>query len=261
MTRTALSCAMLALGGVALLPGVAAAGDPDGDRNWAVQITPYLWAAGIDGDVSPFKAAPTISIEKSFSDVLDDLNFGGFVNLYARYDKFIFNGDVMYVDTTDSKVIGSLPLLGPTPGLSADVDTVQFTSTLEAGYRVYESPQVTFDVLGGARIWSISNDVTVKYAGFSRSHGEDFSWVDPVIGARAFVNLSDRFSFLFQGDIGGFGVGSDFTWQALATVNYNLTDKWTLSAGYKALSVDYDSDGHVFDTTLSGPVVGATFRF
>ena len=40
-----------------------------------------------------------------------------------------------------------------------------------------------------------------------------------------------------------------------------LTDALSASAGYKALSVDYDEDGHVFDATLRGPVLGLTWRF
>ena len=55
----------------------------DVSPTWALQITPYMWAAGIKGDISPFRRAPTIGIEKSFSDVMDDLNFGGFVNVWA----------------------------------------------------------------------------------------------------------------------------------------------------------------------------------
>jgi hypothetical protein len=233
----------------------------DPTSGWVFQVTPYLWAAGIKGDISPFKAAPTISIDKSFSDIFEDLNFGGFVNFYARKDRFVFNGDVMYVNTTDNKVIGALPVIGPTPGLSADVDTVEFTSTLQAGYRLYDTPQLTFDLFAGGRIWYISNDVTVKYAGFSRSYGESFAWVDPIVATRIFYNATDKLSFLFQGDIGGFGAASDFTWQALGTVNYTINDKWAVSAGYKVLSVDYEKDGHVFDTTLSGPVLGTTYRF
>ncbi|GIL01077.1 MAG: hypothetical protein BroJett030_09760 [Alphaproteobacteria bacterium] len=66
---------------------------------------------------------------------------------------------------------------------------------------------------------------------------------------------------LLYGDYGGFGVGADSTWQLLATLNYNLTDRKTLSLGYKTLAVDYSNAGHVFDTTLSGPVVALTFRF
>jgi len=33
------------------------------------------------------------------------------------------------------------------------------------------------------------------------------------------------------------------------------------SAGYKVLDVDYDRDGHVYKTRLSGPVAGLTWRF
>jgi hypothetical protein len=228
---------------------------------WALQITPYLWAAGIHGDISPFRRAPTLSVDKSFSDIMEDLNLGGFIDVWGRYDRFGFSGDLMYVDTTDSHTLGALPVVGPTPGLSADVDTVEFQTTLKAGYRVYDGEDASFDVLAGARFWHISNDLHVRYAGFSRSYGEDFGWVDPVIGFRAFYNLTPRLSLQGQADFGGFGVGSDHTWQALATINYVFSDRLSASAGYKLLNVDYESDGHVFDTTLRGPVVGLTFRF
>ena len=56
-------------------------------------------------------------------------------------------------------------------------------------------------------------------------------------------------------------MGARRTWQALGTLNYVLTDHLSASAGYKALAVDYNEDGHVFDATLSGPVLGLTWRF
>ncbi|MER9200892.1 hypothetical protein NKJ28_27520 [Mesorhizobium sp. M0145] len=127
--------------------------------------------------------------------------------------------------------------------------------------RVLDTPQFTFDALAGARVWYISNDVTVQYAGFSLSREEDFGWVDPVIGARAFYNITDRLSVMAQADIGGFGVGADFTWQVLGIVNYLLTDHFSVSAGYKHLAIDHDDEGYVFDATLSGPVLGITYRF
>jgi len=228
---------------------------------WALQVTPYLWAAGLKGDISPFRRGPTISVEKSVSDVMDHLNVGGFLDIWGRYDRLVFSGDVMYVNTTDSHVIGALPVIGATPGLSADVDTVQFSATLKGGYRVYDDQDLTLDVLAGMRIWHISNDVTVNYGTFSRSYGEDFGWVDPVIGFRAFYKVTPKFSVHAQADIGGFGAGSDHTWQALATANYAFTDHLSVSAGYKILDVDYDSDGHVFDSTLKGPILGLTYRF
>lgn len=231
----------------------------------ALQITPYLWAAGLDGALSPFRRAPTIGVEKSFSDIMDDLNFGGFVNVWGRYDRFVLSGDVMYVNTTESHTSGPLPPLPvpipPGTVVNGSVDTEQFMATLQGGYRVVETPRFTLDALGGVRFWHISNEVTVSALGMSRRYGESFGWVDPVAGARAFLGLTDRLSVQAHADIGGFGAGSDLTWSALATVNYVLNDRFSVSAGYKVLDVDYDRNGHVYDARLSGPVLGATLRF
>ena len=243
--------------------------------NWALQITPYMWAAGLEGNISPFRRAPTIHIEKSFSDVMDDLNFGGFVNIWGRYDRFVFSGDVMYINTTDSHGTGPLPALQipglgvpipPGANVDARVDTEQFTATFQGGYRLLETPQFTLDALAGARFWYISNDVTVTAShpaigSRTASHGEDFGWIDPVVGVRAFLPLTDKLSFQAQADVGGFGAGADLTWSALATVNYIFTGNLSASVGYKVLDVDYDHDGHVFDAQLSGPVLGMTYRF
>lgn len=259
----------LAAAFVGALAGAAHAEEPDTSptaRLWSLQVTPYLWASGISGDISPFRGAPTIGIDKSFSDILENLNVGGFVNVWARYDRFVFSADVMYVNTTDSHVTGPLPGYGPFPpggNISADVDTSQFTSTLAAGYRLYQSPAFTFDALAGARIWQISNKVTGTYsfAPYTVSHEESFGWVDPIIAVRGFFNATDKVSTMVQADVGGFGAGSDNTWQVLATINYAFRPNMAISAGYKYLHVDYDKDGYVFDTDLSGPVLGFTYRF
>ena len=242
--------------------------------DWAFQATGYLWATGLNGNISPFQRAPTLHVEKSFSDVMDDLNFGGFLNIWGRYDRFVVSGDMMYVDTTDSKAAGPLPAL-QIPGspnlpagaaIDANVDTQEFMATLQAGYRIIDADRFSLDALAGARFWHISNDVAVTAShpligSVSATHRESFGWVDPVIGARAFFSLTDKLSVQGQVDIGGFGAGSDLTWSALATVNYIFTDTLSVSAGYKVLDVDYSHDGYVFDSRLSGPVLGLTYRF
>ncbi|MBK5344734.1 hypothetical protein JFU48_25645 [Pseudomonas sp. TH49] len=252
---------------------VAEAHVPVEHQNWALQVTPYIWAAGLDGHVSPFQQGPTIGVEKSFSDVMDDLNFGGFINIWARYDRFVFSGDIMYVDTTDIHVIGPLPALSipgvgvipPGGNIDAKVDTKQFTATFMGGYRVIDSPQFTLDALAGARLWHISNNVklTGSLGGLSESasYDESFGWVDPLVGLRAFLPLTEKLSLQGQADIGGFGVGSDFTWSALVTVNYVFRDSLSASLGYKVLDVDYHHNGHVYDTRLSGPALGVTYGF
>ncbi|WP_338446994.1 hypothetical protein V5F89_04160 [Pelagerythrobacter marensis] len=259
----ALAAALFFLGATAAYaadpaPPEEAPPEPAPSSGWVVQVTPYVWAAGMEGDVSPFRRAPTIHVEKDFSDVLDDLNVGGFVNFRARKDRFVIAGDIMYANLTESAVAGPIPIVG---AIGADYDTAQFAAALQAGYRLHDTPQFTFDVLAGARFWHLWNDLNVSVAGRTRTIENDFGWIDPVVGARAHVRVNDKVSFLAQGDMGGFGAGSDFTSQGLVTVNYAFNDKIALSAGYKALFVDYEDDGRVFDTTLSGPVVGLTYRF
>lgn len=246
---------------------------PLGRQNWALQVTPYIWAARLDGRVSPFQRGPTISVEKPFSEVVDDLNFGGFINVWGRYERFVLSGDIMYVDTTDIHNVGPLPafsipglgVIPPGGNIDAKVDTKQFTATLMGGYRVIDAPGFSIDALAGARVWHISNSVKVtgSLGGLrkSASYHESFGWVDPLVGLRAFVPITQEISVQAQADIGGFGAGSDFTWSTLVTVNYTFRDSLSTSLGYKLLDVDYDYNGHAYDTRLSGPALGMTYRF
>jgi hypothetical protein len=241
--------------------GTGAAHAEDSQPDWALQVTPYVWAAGLKGDISPFRRAPTIGIEKSFSDVLEDLNVAAFLNVYGRYDRFVAVGDLLYVDTTDARQVGSLPVIGQVPTFDVSVDSRQFSGTLMGGYQLYATPDINFALLAGIRAWDISNAVRVVTPIGAASYEESFSWVDPIVGARAFVQLADRLSLQIQADVGGFGAGAEKTWQALGTLNYELTEHVSVSAGYKVLDVDYAADGHVFDTTLQGPALGVTYRF
>jgi hypothetical protein len=250
--------------------GVAAAADPEatlpqpplGASDWIVQVTPYLWASGMEGAISPFERAPTVDVDVPFSEVWDHLNFGGFVNVWARRDRFVFSGDLMYVNLSGADTVGPLPNLAPEVELDASLDSIQFYAAGQVGYRLVDTPQFTFDALAGGRFWYISNDLTLELQGVGRrSFDEDFSWFDPLVGARAFYNITDKLSVMGQADIGGFGVGSELTWSVLGTFNYVFNDHWSASAGYKYMSVDYDDDGLVFDVDMSGPVIGVTYRF
>lgn len=232
------------------------------NAHWALQITPYIWATGLKGEVSPFGLGPTVDVNRSFSEGRDGLNVAGFVNIWGRYDRVVLSANVMYTDTSDSNIYrfpGTAQL--PAIDVTGDIDTKQFMGTFQGGYRVLDTPDLTLDALVGVRLWHISNEIKASGLGRSESYHESFSWVDPVIGSRLFMNLSSRLSLQAQVDVGGFGVGSDLTWSFLTTVNYILTENLALSAGYKVLDVDYKHRGHVYDVRFSGPVLGLTYRF
>ena len=104
----------------------------------------------------------------------------------------------------------------------------------------------------------IDQEITSKWEDeVSGSH----SWVDPLIAVRMRHWLNERVFLNLYGDIGGFGVGSDFTWAAAGGLGYQATENLALELYYRAYSVDYEDDGFLYDTTLHGVFAGLAFYF
>jgi opacity protein-like surface antigen len=87
------------------------------------------------------------------------------------------------------------------------------------------------------------------------------SWIDPIVGGRIGFDLGSNFFLTAQGDVGGFDVGSELTWQLMGTVGYRFSDAVAARVGYRYLDVDYDDDDFVYDVATRGFVVGVTFSF
>lgn len=222
---------------------------PEGE--WTGQVTPYLWGSGLGGTLTPFAGAPTVRIDKSFSEVLEDSDGAFFLSAYARRDRLVLLGDLSYSASSKQGVVP--------PGLPAEGRLRQTSLTLAAGWRIHEGERVALDLLGGLRHWDVNAAVAVPLIGVARSPGDSFT--DPIFAARANVSLSPRWSVIGYADVGGFGVGSDHTHQWLVVANYASSDRWVFSAGLRALSVDYRESGTRVDARLAGPLVGASWRF
>ena len=161
-----------------------------------------------------------------------------------------------------------------------EVDIKLEAVLLDAGmfYRLLDRPlscpyarHVQFDLMGGARYvymkTTIDIDVKPGSLGLFPEHLKSESrkdWVDPVIGARTRIALTDKLLFSLRGDVGGFGVGSgsDLSWQVVAGLGYRVSDSVMLSAGYRQLDIDYKSgDDKELDMTMKGPFLACTIRF
>jgi len=83
--------------------------------------------------------------------------------------------------------------------------------------------------------------------------------------ARFTTDIKDKWLFQFRGDIGGFGVGSDLTWQLHATAGYRFTKLFQMSLGYRILSTDYrvgeEPTEFLFDVNEFGPEIRFGFNF
>ncbi|MDP3419155.1 hypothetical protein [Falsiroseomonas sp.] len=226
---------------------------PDG---WRFQITPYLWMSGVAGDLTISPRAPTLQFSESFGDVLSDLDAGIFITGLAIRDRFVISADVSYVATSRK---GEL-LAAPPVSAKGSLD--QFSTTLLAGYRAVEQPGFSLDLLGGLRAWSIEAEAEARVAGtpFARQTAT-LDWVDPILAVRLRGDISPRLSAHVIGDIGGFGAGARFTWQLAGLVNYQLSENLYASGGYRHLATDYREGGRRLDFSLSGPILGLTYRF
>jgi hypothetical protein len=150
------------------------------------------------------------------------------------------------------------------------------------------------DVLGGARYWNQDLDISMRVAGtltadvradFNRlglslrrsvkrsaaiavAHSGDLEWVDPFVGGRIRHQIATDKELMLEGDVGGFGAGSDFSWQVVGTYGFDARCFGTpfhTVIGYRALAVDFSENGrfgrNALDFVEHGPVVGVKFRW
>jgi opacity protein-like surface antigen len=223
---------------------------------WRFGVTPYVWFAGLKGDVATFPRLPPVSIDAGFGDIIDDADFALMLAAEARKDRFGIVADLSYLSlSTDGNTSG--PLFG-----GADVDARTFFGTVAGLYRAVKTDRINVDVGAGIRIWYVDTEISFN-AGLlpGRSVQDDQVWEDPIIGLRFDAELGRGFSFAAAGDVGGFDLSSKLTWQLLGTVDYRFNDWFSVRAGYRYLVVNYEDDGFVWDVNLSGPIVGAVFRF
>ncbi len=86
-------------------------------------------------------------------------------------------------------------------------------------------------------------------------------WFDPYVGLSARYNLSKAFYLVAKGDIGGFGVGSELTWQASGALGCQVTRYIHTEIGYRYLYTDYNHDGFVYNVSQSGVQITTGISF
>ncbi len=237
---------------------------PIAEKEWSISVTPYFWAAGLSGDIGVFGRQP-VDVDMKFSDIFQDLKFAAMVYGDANNGTWGVFADLMYVNTESDASIERLVLGVPTQ-LNASVETKSFTATLMGEYRLALADNVTFDLMAGARIWSVDNEIKARLTtggpplvDFSGDDGA--TWVDPMIGFKTRIDTNSPFYITAWGMIGGFGAGADLDWDVMAGVGYDWNERISSSIGYRALGVDYDNDGFVYDVVQQGIFVGTTINF
>ncbi|KAF5044823.1 hypothetical protein DSECCO2_487690 [anaerobic digester metagenome] len=253
----ALALLLLALVTCVGVPARAAEHD-DGLR---YSITPYLWATRMKGDIQAGRL-PETTMDMKFSDILDVLDFGFMTAVEIRKGRLGFLFDGIYMNVSDSADARSA---NGAVSVSAEAEVKQTMLAFAAAWRVLEE-RLSVDAVGGMRYNKIDVDVDIDarlFGGPSGSVGRsgDKDWVDPYLGLRLIFPVVGGLSLVGYIDAGGFGVGSDFTWQGLAGLEYALSESFIASFGYRYLKVDYDKDGFRYDMANDGLYAGMTMAF
>jgi hypothetical protein len=232
---------------------------PPGDR-WTVSVAPYLWLSSMDGNATVGGVKSDVDVP--FSDLLKDLS-GGFMTavdvergrfgigvngLFARVSSDADVGSTEIDITSDSGQLAIMPfyrLVEWQYGVSSSGAPLRLVVAPEAGFRLTYM-RTELEIRRGPTVDSSEN------------------WVDPLIGSRIGLGLTDRFAIIGEGNLGGFDVGSDFTWNAQAYLGYRTTlfgRPTTFLVGYRALYQDYHHRDFEWDVTMHGPVIGTAVRF
>ncbi len=252
MNGTSLAAALLA---VLFFPGQAPAAD-----NWQFRLTPYIWLAGIKGDVGTIPPLPAVPIDISASDALSDFEGGFMVMLDARKGRHGFLIDLLYTDIQTD--LAPVP-----PPINLNMKSISKTTiaTVAYQYELHNRDQSVVDLLAGLRYWDIDSEL--QFSGglgilAGRTIRNTDSWVDPAIGVKGRAPLGDsRFYFEGGAGIGGFGVGSDLFYEINASVGYQWTKSIGTTIGYRMFDVDYEDNGFVYDVRQQGWQLGLTWAF
>jgi hypothetical protein len=232
---------------------------------WGFELTPYLWAASMKGNVQ-IPQLPALRVDVGFGDILDHLDAGFMGSFEARKGSWGLLVDSIYMKLGDG---GSASRTGPGPigaaaSASANLEVKETMLGAGAAYR-FSGGATTLDAVGGLRAMKIEADVRADASLFAQSGSLTASgskgWIDPYVGLRVRQPLGDRWMLVGYADVGGFGVGSDFTWQALLGADYEFSKTFVGKAGYRYIAVDYDKGGFVYDMGNTGLYFGLGVRW
>jgi len=252
-----------------------------------VKITPYAWLTGINGTITA--RGRSVSTAMSFSDLVQNSDeLIPFMGAWSvGKDRFSIFGDLFYskigFSAEKSKQVNPVAGLELSAKGKAGLDTTLTIAQVALAYDIIKQGGTTVGVYGGARYWSADADLTLKITGevnltnlglkrkgkYAVADSGGFNWVDPLVGFKVRQELTPKDEITLVADIGGFGVGSELSWQVFGGYSHNWqisrSTQMALALGYRILSVDYQEGTGIntkgLDLTLHGPLAGLTFRW
>jgi hypothetical protein len=265
---------------------------------WSFAFTPYAWAIGMYGDFTA--KGITTNVSANTIDLLGSTNslYGFMGNFEARKREYALYLDVVYSfmsgGTSGSVQRTPFPRVQVSRSANFNWSTQLLIAEgafafefLRAGASSGNAEGVSggwtsaIDAIVGVRYWhaetnaslGVNTNVSLNAPRLSYDASRrvataatgGMSWADPFIGLRLRQGLAPRHGIDVETDVGGFGVGSQFSWQLRAGYTYQFSTgnvSWAALIGYRALYVNYvNGNGDGLNAVLGGPILGLTAKF
>jgi len=219
------------------------------DGDWHISLIPELWFPGVHGTVGAMNR--NVGVSASAIDLLSHFRFGLMVAADARWKRLVLPVDFFWVRLGGDKGLPA-PNLG---AASANWKTGQLILTPEVGVRLVDDEKFTMDAVTGFRYWHFGENLkfTPSVLGLDLTASQNL--VDPLVGTRFAAALSPKIAVHFQGDVGGFGAGSQVDYELTGMLGYKVKPNLTLEGGYRYLYIDYRSKNAIFDMAYGGILV------
>jgi hypothetical protein len=245
-----------------------------GEDGWRFLIAPYIWLTAIQGQAEG-QSGNKVDINLGLGDafhLIDNIEFVlmGRIEIEKGRWGFIYDGAYLKLGNSENIPI----LVPPAVPIQGNLEMKMEMSIIQSAlsYDVYRStkfvgkkPELTIEAMAGARYTYLRSQMELTVAGpLGGAQGTidgSRNWIDPMVGGRVLWNPHKNWQVNFEGDIGGFGAGSDFSSNLNLGAFYRITDWLLLWGGYRGLYTNYDKNDFKFDAWIHGPYLGVGFKF
>ena len=237
---------------------------------WQFSVTPYLWLPRVDASMR-YETPGSGGSPVSLTNLLQHLNGALFFSGEARKGAWGVASDLVFCSfQKEGSNVSSVG--GPGGEIEVPVNTATTTSltgymvSVTGNYSLARSAAAKVDLLAGVRYthigttldWSFATSVDSLPAR-TGSVGQGVDLWDAVVGVRGHAQFGGGKWFVPYYLDAGTGT-SKFTWQGMLGVGYSFG--WgDLLLVYRYLSFEQGDEHPVQRFYLSGPALGATFRF
>jgi hypothetical protein len=227
-------------------------------QKWRFLVEPYLMGPNMKGTVG-IGSLPDVDVNANVGDIFSHLKAGFMLYAEAQNGTWALSSDFLYMKLSQDAE--------PTKLINSGNVTVSETAWELAGLRTL-LPWLEGGVAG--RMLRIDMDADVvrnepRGGTTPLSEAMTRTWFDPLFLFRLKLANAGHWQLQLRADIGGFGIGSDLTWQVQAYAGYRFSELFQATVGYRSLAIDYEkgegADRFKYDVTTFGPIIKLGFNF